>query len=165
MILGYDSLMKLGPLLLDPFDPALVNPASIDIRVGLDLQYHDRHRGWVLMPLGHYHEYSPYHMNPGEFFLVSTLERIQVPIEYALDLRLKSSRAREGYNHSLAFWFDPGWAGIGTMELTNIGNRSLPLYPGLRIAQVIIHLLDAPCSKPYRGKYQGAGGAEVAKRD
>ncbi len=159
MILGYDSLMKLGPTLLDPFDPAFVNPASIDIRVGVTMLRHGPCRS-LEIDLTSYAESTPWQLRPGEFALVSTLERIRVPIAYAVDLRLKSSRAREGYDHSLAFWFDPGWDGVGTMEIKNVGDYSLPLWTGLRIAQIIVHVLDAPCTHPYSGRYQGATKVE-----
>lgn len=162
MILGYASLLKLGPTLLDPFDPLLVNPASIDIRVGREMQVHAPGRGRRI-DLTNYTYDHPWQMQPGEFLLIATLERITVPIEYAVDLRLKSSRAREGYDHSLAFWFDPGWDGVGTMEIQNVGDFTVPIYPELKIAQIIVHVLDEPCEKPYVGKYQGAMTVEGSK--
>lgn len=162
MILGYGSLMRLGPILLDPFDPTLVNPASIDIRVGATAVRHHPTKPHTIR-LGAFTVDNPWPMRPGDFLLVATMERISVPIEFAVDLRLKSSRAREGYDHSLAFWFDPGWNGIGTMEIKNVGDHTIPLYPGLRIAQIIVHALDTPCERPYSGRYQGAEAAEATR--
>jgi len=96
-------------------------------------------------------------LEPGMFVLASTLEHLIVPNGYAMEVRLKSSRAREGYEHTLACWFDPGWTGIGTMEIRNCTKFSrLPLYKGLRIAQVVIHELDGESLNPYQGKYNHA---------
>lgn len=155
----------------DHADYTLVNPASIDIRIGKTLmrEYHDPYSydpnscTWEQVSLP---EDTPhyYYLAPGEFVLVETLERLRVPNGYALELKLKSSRAREGYNHSLAFWFDPGWDGIGTMEIHNMSRyRQLPLWRGMRFGQIVIHQLDAPAINPYAGRYNYATGVEPSK--
>lgn len=164
MILSDRSLRRLK--FVSPFDPALVNPASIDIRVGSEMIVEKATGKWetVSLEMNHPNERFPYKFLPGEFALVSTLERLTVPNGYAVDLRLKSSRAREGWDHSLAFWFDPGWDGIGTMEVRNATRfQTLPLYYGLRFAQIIVHRLDKPAQKPYAGRYQKASSVEQAK--
>lgn len=160
MILPYQELMERGLRgeLLEPFNPDMVNPASIDICIGTTLLY----RGTECSIVDRTQE-TPIYLEPGAFMLVSTLERLKVPLDCAMDLRLKSSRARAGYNHALAFWFDPGWDGIGTLEIQNIGYDILPLYPGLRIGQIIYHRLVAPCEKPYAGRYQAATSVEAPK--
>jgi len=144
---------------------ALVNPASVDIRIGKRM----------ILEVGcdKWHEYNlelmwtksdPYSFAPKAFALVDTYERIVVPNGYAIELKLKSSRAREGYNHSLAFWVDPGWDGILTMEIHNITRYTgLPLWTGLRFAQIIVHQLDQPAAKPYAGRYNKALGVERSK--
>lgn len=160
MILPYQHLMERGLRgeLLDPFDPEMVNPASIDICIGETLIY----RG-VECNIATRTAESPIFLEPGGFMLISTLERLKVPLDCAMDLRLKSSRARAGYDHALAFWFDPGWDGIGTLELKNIGYNMLPVYPGLRIGQIIYHQLVEACAKPYAGRYQAATTVEATK--
>lgn len=160
MILPYQELMERGLRgeLVEPFDPDLVNPASIDIRIGNTNIY----RGIECDITGRTVE-NPIYLEPGAFMLCSTLERLKVPLDCAMDLRLKSSRARAGYDHALAFWFDPGWDGIGTLEVKNIGYEMLPIYPGLRIGQIIYHRLTAVCDKPYAGRYQSASTVEGAK--
>lgn len=162
MILSHQTLIRRLPELIgeEHRDPALVNPASIDIRVGATAQT----ESGAQYDLARCSKERPFMMESGQFVLVSTLERLMVPIDLAVELKLKSSRAREGYNHSLAFWFDPGWDGIGTMELKNYSRvRGLPLYAGLRIAQLIVHKLDEPCEKPYVGRYNGATEVEGSK--
>lgn len=166
MILPDSALMRLGLKgeLLIPFEEEMVNPASIDIRVGYELIRETLGGERVTTRLSAYSKEDPYLLVPGEFVLVSTLERIKVPLDLAMELKLKSSRAREGYNHLLAFWFDPGWDGIGTLEIVNVNRfTKLPLYPGLRIGQIIYHLLSEPVTKPYTGRYHNATGVESAK--
>jgi len=160
MILPYQELMRRGLAgeLLDPFDPEMVNPASIDIRIGNDNIY----RGVQCNIAGRTAE-NPIYLEPGAFMLISTLERLKVPLDCAMDFRLKSSRARAGYDHALAFWFDPGWDGIGTLEITNNGYDMVPIYPGLRIGQIIYHQLSEPCAKPYVGRYHLATTVEAPK--
>ena len=160
MILADTSLLALLPDLIRDPDPALVNPASIDLRIGRGLLYEDgdRDMGWNLV------EDGAYPLTPHEFVLVETLEHITVPNGYVAELRLKSSSARAGFNHSLAFWVDPGWSGILTMEVANLRRaRSLPLIYGARFAQLIVHTLDAPAAAPYAGRYQGATTVQAAK--
>jgi dCTP deaminase len=103
---------------------------------------------------------------PGAFLLVSTYEYISVPPDLAIELKLKSSRAREGWNHSLAFWVDPGWKGILTMEIQNITQeRDLILEYATPFAQLIVHQLTTPVGEGqgYAGKYQNAQEVEYAK--
>ena len=160
MILPYQELMERGLRgeLTDPFHPDMVNPASIDICIGTTHIY----RG-VTCDITGRTAANPIYLEPGAFMLCATHERLKVPLDCAMDLRLKSSRARAGYDHALAFWFDPGWDGIGTLEITNIGHDILPIYPGLRIGQIIYHRLTAVCDKPYAGRYQAATTVEGVK--
>lgn len=162
MILSYQTLLKrhkeLIPLEFDR-NVSLINPASIDIRIGRELIW-----GKYKVDLETTSEQNPVYLYKGEFYLISTLEVLAVPIDLAMELKLKSSRAREGFNHSLAFWFDPGWYGIGTMEITSLVN-SVRIWKGMKIAQLIYHKLDEPCIKSYVGKYQNALTVETAKSD
>src|SRR6266478_2200985 len=99
-------------------DFTLVNPASIDIRIGKTIILEktpffkpsfEKDAMVELLDLeAYYTSETPYWLAPGEFALVSTYEWITVPNGYAVELKLKSSTARKGFNHSLAFWVDPG---------------------------------------------------------
>lgn len=147
---------RLHELIKQP-DHALVNPASVDIRIGQYLKY-ETETIWNLLVQG------PYTLQPKEFVLVSTYEHLLVPLDLAVELKLKSSRAREGFDHSLAFWFDPGWDGIGTLEVHNMNRfQALELSYGLRFAQIIVHKLDRPVVSAYDGRYQHATSVEAAK--
>lgn len=191
MILSDGTLLSLLPQLIKTnLDESLVNPASIDIRIGNKLLFemtppHSHYPAFIPLPnmgvssyttpwqtpsnfwiqdISGYNKEVPFWIQPGTFFLAETLEHIHVPNGYCMELKLKSSRAREGYNHSLAFWVDPGWDGILTMELQNITNlHQLPVYPGLKIAQLIYHKMDAPAIKPYEGKYQNSNSVSASR--
>ena len=187
MILPYQALKERHSELIEHPEESLLNPASIDIRIGETLLievYSPLLPLWInralrpisfLLPknfkpkfkkihLRQFTSENPFYINPGECVLVSSKENLLVPEDLVMDIRLKSSRARELYNHSLAFWFDPGWRGIGTLEIQNISTfAKLPLYYDLKIGQIIYNQLTATCSKPYSGKYKYAGGVESSK--
>jgi dCTP deaminase len=161
-------------------DKPLINPASIDIRIGGQILVAHRQRWWrkvlCVLTLGFmFHprrgfrivnvKEKPFYMRKGDFVLAETLEDLRVPTNMAMDIRLKSSRAREGYNHLLAFWFDPGWRGIGTLELYSLVDWPLPIGRGMKIGQIIYHELDEECDTPYTGRYQGASSVETSKPD
>ena len=157
MVLSSNEIHKLLEQLVDPADHDLVNPASLDIRIGnngLDENGQSFKITDKLYPLLFY---------PGHFWLVETYETLTIPSNLCCELKLKSSIARQGFNHSLAFWFDPGWIGKGTMEVQNITNKPLKLYSGMRFAQLIFHELSSVPDKLYSGRYQGATGVEGAK--
>jgi len=146
-------------LITDP-DLSLVNPASIDIRVGRNAIREISHGRWECLNIPN----DGLIVDPGEFILIDTWEKFHVPNGYVMDLRLKSSTARRGWNHSLAFFVDPGWNGHLTMEIQNLLQyNSLTLVPGQRFAQIIVYRLTGMADCPYSGKYQNATGVEGAK--
>lgn len=168
MILCDDSLRTLLPQLIKEPDYNLINPASVDIRIGKHALLESKGKyisdhdgpGWIEVDLFA----STLQVAPGEFLLVETYEHIMVPNGYAVELKLKSSMARQGFNHSLAFWVDPGWSGILTMEVQNVTRfHYLYIHYGMRFAQIIVHQLDKLATEPYHGRYQNAGGIEGAK--
>ena len=128
--------------MVSPFDPALLNPASLDVRLGDSLLIESAESPeMVPYPFDQHSEDNPYEMVPGQFVLAPTMEMFNMPDDIAGEFRLKSSRAREGFDQALAGWLDPGWHGsVLTMELRN--NRQLwrrPLWPGMRIGQIVFH--------------------------
>ncbi len=141
-------------------DYDMVNPASLDIRVGRRYIREVGHGRWEREPLPE----AGLKVEPGDFLLVDTLESFAVPNGYAMALYLKSSTARRGWDHSLAFWVDPGWTGVLTMEVKNVLQYNpLTLRTGQRFAQAVIHKLSGPSARPYDGRYNGATGVEEAK--
>ena len=150
--------------LVIPYDEKLVNPASYDIRVGLNLMQEGSGGGWKKIYIGDLKENHPYWLGPGDFVLIETLETLTVPNGFAMECKLKSSLARQGLNHSLAFWFDPGWYGVGTLEISNVSKQQrIPIWYGMPIVQCIWHRLTGDAERPYQGRYQDATGVELAK--
>ena len=130
--------------MITPFDPALLNPASLDVRLGPTLLIESTQSpGLVPYPLHRHSQAKPYELLPGQFVLAQTMEVFHLPDDIAGEFRLKSSRAREGLDQALAVWLDPGWNGsVLTMELRN--NRQLwpqLLWPGMKIGQIVFHLM------------------------
>ena len=187
MILPYQELDKKHYELIEHPIKDRLNPASIDIGIGTNLLlecYLPKLPLWLnrflskvsfILPKNITPKFkkidltfctpeNPFYIYPGECILVSTQENLFVPDDLVMEMKLKSSRARELYNHSLAFWFDPGWRGVGTLEIQNISRFSkLPIYPNMKIGQTIYHKLSEKCAVPYRGKYQYAGTVEGSK--
>jgi len=142
------SLCEKG--LVKPYDESLVNPSSLDIRLGNNLIIDNE-----IANISHHTKENPYILDANEFVLAETLEYLTVPSNVAIELKLKSSRAREGLSHALAGWVDNGFHGVLTLELKNYSTKKpVFIYPGLRIGQLIIHSTEEPTT-PYQGKYSG----------
>ena len=137
-----------------PFDSACVNPASIDLRISLDevislnagVQFKDPKK-IVLMP--------------GNAILVCTIEYIKMPKDCAGTVYLKSTLARQGLDHALAGYIDPGFEGSLTLELH--AHCPIVLTHGQRIIQLVINRLEAKPENVYAGKYQGQTGPTGAR--
>lgn len=94
-------------------------------------------------------------LHPGEFALGCTLEYVNIPQDLTGSLQGRSSWARMGLMvHSTAGFVDAGYSGILTLELTNVGRLPIPLYPGLRIAQLSFLQTTSPSIIPYTGRYK-----------
>jgi dCTP deaminase len=153
--------------LVDPFDPALINPASLDVRLGPNILIeggNDTPDGsrWVNRSLVN----CPYRMEPGEFILGATQEFVRVPNTMEAIFQLKSSRGREGFDHALAGYIDPGFHGRITLELRNMNQRhSLTLVNGMLIGQLRFMRLDEEPDRPYSitGRYNMALDVEQSK--
>ena len=136
-----------------PFDPELLNPASLDLRLGLYLMVENICDPELLrIDISDRTEDDPFLLQPGEFCLAETLELFNLPDDICGTFLLKSSRAREGYTHALAGFCDPSWHRSRlTLELKN--NRlhhALPLYPGLKIGQMVFHEMSNVPLRSYR---------------
>lgn len=144
--------------MVSPFREELLNPASLDVTLAATILVEVEHSP-ELHPLeiGHYTANNPYWVAPGEFFLAETQEIFNLPDYVGAQFVLKSSRAREGWDHAEAGWCDPGWFGSRlTMELKN-GRRhhSLPIWPGMKIGQMKFLLVSGTVEKSYAktGRY------------
>lgn len=143
--------------LVTPFDPALVNPASLDVRLGEMILIESAQDGWAPLCIAGHCEASPWPLRPGHFILAETMEVFDMPACIAGQFLLKSSRAREGLQHLLAGWLDPGWHGSRlTMELKNVRQlHPVPLWPGMKIGQIKLLRTDAQPQRSYAetGRY------------
>jgi dCTP deaminase len=138
---------------IDPWDPSLVNPASLDLRVGHDARFYLEETGLVDAILER-------HRHPaGPVLLVATLERVRIPVTAAGVVRLKSSMARLGWRLAGAEWIDPGYEGSLTLCLSHGQPEALSLRPGQRFAQLILWNLSGEPGRGYSGRYQGSTGA------
>ena len=146
--------------MVSPFDPELVGPASLDLRLG-DTLLIESAEGAKLVPYpfaGHT-EQNPYLLRPGQFVLACTAETFHLPDDVAGHFVLKSSRAREGTEHLLAGYADPGFYGVLTLELVNSRQlHSLPIWPGMKIGQMVFDLMAGIPQRSYAvtGRYNGS---------
>jgi dCTP deaminase len=132
--------------MVTPFDPALVNPASLDLRLGDNILIESAEGpGLVPYSLASHTAADPYRLVPGQFVLAETVETFNLPNHLAGQFVLKSSRAREGLQHLLAGYCDPGWHGSRlTLELKNVRQLHwVGLWPGLKIGQMKFLAMDA----------------------
>ncbi len=158
-----------GRIVIEPFDPALVQPASIDVRLDSKfLVFRNTKRAYIdvkepaedLMELIEVGPNEPMFLHPREFILGSTLERIQMPDDIVARLEGRSSLGRLGVViHSTAGFVDPSFHGHVTLEISNLANLPIALYPGMRIGQLSFLAMTTPADRPYgpgRGsKYSG----------
>lgn len=154
-----ESLALSRPALVEPFNYDQVNPASYDVRLGPDILVETPEYGWVQRRL-------PYTLEPGEFVLGCTQESFNIPSYMEAVFQLKSSRGREGYEHVLSGYIDPGFCGKVTLELVNVNRyRSLPLVKDMLIGQIRFMKTDQPCRLSYetRGHYQGDQNVQPSK--
>jgi dCTP deaminase len=162
-----------GRLVIDPLDDDAIQPSSIDVRLDNRFRvfYTARHPYIdVRQPMDDLTELvevkpdDAFILHPGEFVLGSTLEEIGIPPDLAARLEGKSSLGRLGLmTHSTAGFLDPGFVGHVTLELSNVANLPITLYPGMRIGQIAVFQLTTAAERPYgsRGvgsKYQGQRG-------
>jgi dCTP deaminase len=162
-----------GRLVIDPLDDDAIQPSSIDVRLDNRFRvfYTARHPyidvKQPMEDLTELVEVKPddaFILHPGEFVLGSTLEQVGIPADLAARLEGKSSLGRLGLmTHSTAGFLDPGFVGHVTLELSNVANLPITLYPGMRIGQIAVFQLTTAAERPYgsRGvgsKYQGQRG-------
>ena len=96
--------------MVEPFDVKLVGPASLDVRLGGHLMAEVRTNPELqLVNIADTCKEHPYLLEPGAFVLGETLEILRIPDDLAAQFVLKSSRAREGLEHLLAGFADPGF--------------------------------------------------------
>jgi dCTP deaminase len=152
-------LVEDGRISIDPWDEALVQPASVDVRLGNSFRVFHNYRASAIdlrdpptnltepITIG---PDEPFVIHPGEFCLGATLEYISLPDDIVARIEGKSSLGRLGLIvHATAGFCDPGWRGTLTLELNNLTRVPIRLWAGLPVAQVSFMTLDAPAQRPY----------------
>ena len=158
---------------LEPFEPAMVQPSSIDVRLDRFFRVFENHRYPHIDPAEDQPDLTrmvepdgdePFILHPGEFVLGSTLEVITLGDDLASRLEGKSSLGRLGLlTHATAGFVDPGFSGHVTLELANGATLPIKLYPGMKIGQFCFFRLSSPSEHPYGSakygsRYQGQRG-------
>jgi len=167
------AAVESGRLVVDPWDAELLQPSSVDVRLDRyfrvfnNTQYTHIDPGLqqdeltsLIEPKGD----DPFVLHPGEFVLGSTLEVVTLPDDLAGRLEGKSSLGRLGLlTHSTAGFIDPGFTGHLTLELSNVANLPIMLWPGMKIGQLCLFRLSSAARNPYGSaaagsRYQGQRG-------
>ena len=162
-----------GRLVLDPWDVEMLQPSSVDVRLDRYFRVFQNSRYTHIDPAQQQDELTTpvetpdgesFVLHPGEFVLGSTFERVGLPDDLAGRLEGKSSLGRLGLlTHSTAGFIDPGFTGHITLELSNVANLPITLWPGMKIGQLCLFRLSSPAERPYGSegvgsRYQGQRG-------
>ncbi len=162
--------LEKGRIVIEPLDPADIQPASVDLRLDRQiLVFSNSRRPHIdvkvslddLTETVQIDDGIPFILHPGEFVLGSTLEHIELPDDLVARLEGKSSLGRIGLViHSTAGFVDPGWKGHLTLELSNLARLPITLYYGMKIGQISYLRLTTPADRLYGSeglgsKYQG----------
>ncbi|MGB7097573.1 MAG: dCTP deaminase [Xanthobacteraceae bacterium] len=93
-------------------------------------------------------------LHPGSLALVPTFEWLQVPADLLGTVTARSSWAREGLSIATATLIEPRYEGIVTLELSNLGQIPIALYPGLRIAQIAFVTVEGSTERPGKPQFK-----------
>lgn len=160
-----------GRIGIEPYSPKQLQPSSVDLRLARQFRIFANYQDEVIDPrqeqdltrvvdVGE----RPFVLHPGEFVLASTVERLTLPDNVVGRLEGKSSLGRIGLLiHATAGFFDPGFQGTATLELSNVARLPIRLYPGMAICQISYAYTYSPATRPYGSsglgsKYQGQDG-------
>ena len=167
-----------GRLGIDPFDEANIQPSSIDVRMDNLFRVFNNSRYTHIDPkqempdlttMVEVEEGEPFVLHPGEFVLAATLETFSLPDDLAGRLEGKSSLGRLGLlTHSTAGFIDPGFSGHIPLELSNVANLPIALWPGMKVGQLALFKMSSAAETPYGSsklgsKYQGQRGPTPSK--
>ena len=162
-----------GRVALEPYTESMIQPSSIDVRLDRWFRVFENHKYPYIDPSQEQPDLTrmiepdgdePFVLHPGEFVLGSTVEVVSLPDDIAGRLEGKSSLGRLGLlTHSTAGFIDPGFSGHVTLELSNVANLPIVLYPGMKIGQLCLFRLSSPAEHPYGSekygsRYQGQRG-------
>ena len=153
------ELVDDGRIAIEPWDPGMVQPASVDVRLGNSFRVFHNHRIQSIdlaAPPSDLTEHveveddGEFVIHPGEFVLGRTIETVEVGTDIVARIEGKSSLGRLGLIvHATAGFVDPGFKGSLTLEIANVNSVPIVLRPGLPIAQLSFMTLDREAERPY----------------
>ena len=167
-----------GRVAVEPYEESMIQPSSVDVRLDKFFRVFENHKYSVIDPSIEQSELTrevvadddeAFILHPGEFVLASTYEVITLPDDIAGRLEGKSSLGRLGLlTHSTAGFIDPGFSGHITLELSNVANLPVKLFPGMKIGQLCLIKLSSPAEHPYGStkygsRYQGQRGPTASR--
>ena len=176
MILSDKSIheeLAAGRIVIEPLREGDVQPSSVDLHVDRYFRVFRNDTTPFIDPkepqedlteLVEVGDDGRFILHPGEFVLGSTLERVALPDDLVARLEGKSSLGRLGLLiHSTAGFVDAGWDGHLTLELSNVANLPIAIYPGMKIGQISFLRMTSAAEHPYGSattgsKYQGQRG-------
>jgi len=156
-----------GRIRLEPWDPAMVQPSSVDVHLDRYFRLFDNHRYPYIDPAQEQPELTrlvevgesddSLVLHPGEFVLGSSLEILSIADDLAARVEGKSSLGRLGLlTHATAGFVDPGFSGHVTLELSNVATLPIVLYPGMKIGQLCFFRLTSTAENPYGSNVSGS---------
>jgi dCTP deaminase len=158
--------IEAGRITLTPWDPEMVQPSSVDVRIDRYYRVFENHRYPHIDPAEEQPDLTrlvetpgdePFILHPGEFVLASTYEVVTLPDDVSARLEGKSSIGRLGLlTHSTAGFIDAGFSGHVTLELSNVATLPIKLWPGMKIGQLCFFRLTSPAEAPYGSGAQGS---------
>lgn len=170
--------LKNKEIQITPLDENYIQPSSVDLRVGSDFRVFENHKYSHIDPKAEQNDLTtlvnssqeePFVLHPGEFVLGTTYEKVTLSNKIVARLEGKSSLGRIGLLiHSTAGFVDPGFSGYLTLELSNVANLPIKIYPEMKIGQISFYYLNSPSvsmygDKSYGSKYQGQEGPTPSK--
>lgn len=173
-----ETYVESGEITLEPWDPQMIQPSSVDIHLDRFFRLFDNHKYPVIDPASDQPELTrlvevpadgEFVLHPGEFVLGSTFEKVTLGAGVAARLEGKSSLGRLGLlTHSTAGFIDPGFSGHVTLELSNTATLPIKLYPGMKVGQFCFFQLSSVAGSPYGSgasgsRYQGQRGPTASR--
>lgn len=173
--------LAVGDLKIEPILDmhAQLQPASVDLRLSAEFMIYKTGEITCLDPRIPeslslsteritVREGEAFTLHPGDFALGSTMETVTIPDDLVGLVDGRSSVGRLAIVvHATAGLIDPGFRGQITLELSNIGRLPVRLYPGLRVAQIVLHTMTSASERPYGEKrgssYQSQSGPQVSR--
>ncbi len=148
-----------GFIRVDPFEQQLVQPNSLDIRLGNHFLWYedgdeviDPYNRETIGARTSETRADSIVLEPGQFMLAETLEVIELPDNIVASIEGKSSIARLGIElHQTGGWIDAGFSGSITLEMCNANQRPVRVYAGMPIGQLVFYTTERAL-RPYNLK-------------